>query len=98
MKLYLSGCGFGEQISIVKTIKSTDEASALTRKFIEKYDLGGSTFDYGFITDDNKNLLYVVEYNGVILTPKDHFGESHDKVSLESDIGKIAVKEFNLKI
>lgn len=96
MTLYLSAF-FEDEILIVKNIASLQNASKITRKFIEKYDLGGRTFDYGFITDDNKNLLYIVGYNGCIFKPQDYFGESHDKVSLNSWTGKIATKKFNYK-
>lgn len=97
MKLYLSGVDFGHKVSAIKTVKSTEEASILTTDFIDEYDLGASTFDYGFVTDDNKNLLYVITYNGLIFKPENYFGNGGTRVSLDSYIGKIAVKEFNYK-
>ena len=97
MKLYLSGVDYGHKVSAIKNVESAEEASILTTEFIDEYDLFSSTFNYGFVTDDNKNLLYVIAYNGRILEPQDHFGDGGSKVSLDSDIGKIAVKEFNYK-
>lgn len=97
MKLYLSGVEFGYKVSAIKTVASTKEASKLTRDFIEEHDLGAITYNYGFVTDDNKNLLYVVAYNGCVFEPKDYFGNGGRKVSLNSYVGKIAVKEFNYK-
>ena len=97
MKLYLSGVDFGYHVSAIKTVNSTEDASTLTRDFIETHDLGASTFDYGFVTDDNKNLLYVISYNGKVFNPDDYFGDGGSKVSLDSDIGKIAVKQFKYK-
>lgn len=97
MKLYLSGVDFGHKVSAIKTVKSVEEASDLTMDFIDEYELGASTFDYGFVADDNKNLLYVITYNGRIAEPKDYFGDGGSKVSLDSYIGKIAAKEFNYK-
>ena len=97
MKLYLSGVDFGHKVSAIKTVKSVEEASDLTRDFIDEYELGASNFNYAFVTDDNKNLLYVIAYNGRIVEPKDYFGNGGSKVSLDSPIGKIAVKEFNYK-
>lgn len=97
MKLYLSGVDFGHKVSAIKNVKSAEEASDLTIDFIDEYDLGASTFYYGFVTDDNKNLLYVIAYNGRILDPNDYFGDGGTKVSLDSLVGKIAVKEFNYK-
>ena len=96
MTLYLSAF-FEDETLIVKNITSLEDASKITRNFIEKYDLGARTYDYSFITDDNKNLLYVVAYNGCIIKPQDYFGESCDKVSLNSWTGKIATKKFNYK-
>ena len=95
MKLYLSG--FNSECKISTVIKHINEAYKITRDFINKYDLCASTYDYGFITDNNKNLLYVVAYNGYVFKPEEYFGNSSDKVHLESDVGKIAVKEFNWK-
>lgn len=105
MKLYLSGyydisdsfVNCGRKISAIKNVNSAEQASDLTIDFIDEYDLGASTFDYGFVTDDNKNLLYVIAYNGHIVEPKDYFGDGGSKVSLDSYIGKIAVKEFNYR-
>lgn len=94
---YLSGFNFGRQVSEIKVVDSIDDASELTQDFIDEYDLGASTYDYGFVTDDNKNLLYVIAYNGRVFEPKDYFGEGVRKVSLDSYVGKIAVKEFNYK-
>ena len=96
MTLYLSAF-FEDETLIVKNVPSLEKASKITRKFIEKYNLGTS-YDYGFITDNNKNLLYVVAYNGIIFKPQDYFGESIDKASLvDSWIGKIATKKFNYR-
>ena len=97
MKLYLSGVEFGYKVSAIKAVASTKEASNLTRDFIEEHDLCSSSFIYGFVTDDNKNLLYVIAYNGRVFYPKDYFGNVGSKVSLDSTVGRIAVKEFNYK-
>lgn len=97
MKLYLSGVDFGHKVSAIKSVESTDDASNLALDFIDEYDLGASTYDYGFVTDDNKNLLYVIAYNGRVFEPKDYFGNGGHKVSLDSYVGKIAAKEFNYK-
>ena len=96
MTLYLSAF-FEDETLTIKNIVSLENASKITRNFIDKYDLGASSYDYGFITDDEKNLLYVVAYNGRIFKPQDYFGESSNKVSLNSWIGKIATKKFNYK-
>lgn len=95
MKLYLSGVDFGHKVSFKP--KSVEEASILTTDFIDEYELGASDFNYAFVTDDNKNLLYVITYNGLIFKPENYFGNGGSKVSLDSPIGKIAVKEFNYK-
>lgn len=97
MKLYLSGFDFGHKVSAIKAVDSVDDASELAQDFIDEYDLGASTYNYGFVTDDNKNLLYVIAYNGRVIEPKDYFGTGGYKVSLDSYVGKIAVKEFNYK-
>lgn len=97
MKLYLSGIEYGYKVSAIKTVNSTEEAAKLTRRFIEGHDLGASTYNYGFVTDDDKNLLYVIAYNGRVFEPKDYFGKGGRKVSLDSYVGKIATKEFNYK-
>lgn len=97
MKLYLSGFDFGHKVSAIKAGDSVDDASELAQDFIDEYDLGASTYNYGFVTDDNKNLLYVIAYNGRVIEPKDYFGMGGYKVSLDSYVGKIAVKEFNYK-
>lgn len=100
MKLYLSGVDWGSTLSVIKNVNSVEEASELTRSFIDEHDFGNagaSIFNYGFVTDDNKNLLYVIAYNGRAIEPKDYFGEGQYKVSLDSYVGKIAVKEFKYK-
>lgn len=94
---YLSGFNFGHKVSAIEVIDSIDDASELAQDFIDEYDLGASTYDYGFVTDDNKNLLYVIAYNGRVFEPKDYFGNGGHKVSLDSYVGKIAAKEFNYK-
>lgn len=94
---YLSGYNFGRKVSAIKTVESLDDASELAQDFIDEYDLGASTYNYGFVTDDSKNLLYVIAYNGRVIEPKDYFGTGGYKVSLDSYVGKIAVKEFNYK-
>lgn len=96
MILYLSGF-FEYNTLTIKNITSLENASKITRNFIDKYDLGASSYDYGFITDDEKNLKYIVSYNGCIFKPQNYFGKSSDKVSLNSWIGKIATKKFNYK-
>lgn len=97
MKLYLSSVDLGYKVSAIKNVNSTEDASRLTREFIEEYNLGASTFGYAFVTDDNKNLLYVVAYNGRIFDPKDYFRGGGSRESIDSYAGKIAVKEFNYK-
>lgn len=96
MTLYLSGF-FEHETLTIKNIVSLENASKITRKFIDKHDLGASSYDYGFITDGEKNLKYIISYNGRIFQPQDYFGKSSDKVSLNSWIGKIATKKFNYK-
>lgn len=94
---YLSGFNFGHKVSEIKVIDSIDDASELARDFIDEHDLGATAYNYGFVTDDNKNLLYVIAYNGCVFEPKDYFGKCGCNVSLDSYVGKIAVKEFNYK-
>lgn len=97
MKLYLSGFDFGHKVSAIKAVDSVDDASELAQDFIDEHNLGATAYNYGFITDDDKNLLYVIAYNGCVFGPKDYFGKCGCNVSLDSYVGKIATKEFNYK-
>lgn len=38
MKLYLSGVDWGSTLSVIKNVNSVEEASELTRSFIDEHD------------------------------------------------------------
>ena len=56
-------------------VSSFEEASKKCRNYIDKYEIGSSSWCGGIVKDDNEEVIGMVSYNGRTWTIKEHLAE-----------------------